>query len=225
MRRFLALSLLFAASRAFAGAVGAADAHAVAATGFPGAYLTTVQMSLSEDALYGSRFLDAFQTQLQAVTSMTAPRAVAAYLEQSSTAGEGLKDLRAKLGREALPPPQAASLLIANALARPEQFREVMDGLETMKPGMGLHAARMLRDAKGEGDKRLIAVLRQAGARRPQGEGLTYGADGRWATMFDGSPAVHDDAPSGTAVSVPAVFTGSPDSRPRASRLLPAERP
>ncbi len=223
MRRFLSLVLLCSAAPAWAGPVGAFDAHAAAPTGFPGAYLSTVQLSLAGDSFYGSRFLDAFQTQLHAVTSMTAPRAVAAYLEQSSTAGESLKDLRAKLGREPLPPPQAASLLIANALARPEQFREVMDGLETMKPGMGRHAAQMLRDAKGEGDRRLISLLREAGARRPQGDGLTYGADGRWATMFDGSPALREDAAE--SVSVPAAYTGAPDSRPRSARLLPAERP
>jgi len=227
VRRALVLVLLCAAAPARSGPVGAADAHAAAATGFPGAYLSTVRLSLAEDALYGSRLLDAFQLHVRAVTAMTAPRAVAGYLEQAASGDQGLDDLRAKLGREPLPPPHAAALLVANALTRPEQFREVMDGLETLKPGLGRHAAEILRDARGEGDPRAIAVLRAAGARAPQGEGLTYGRDGRWATMFDGGAAPRPEtAWSGDgAVAVPASYADGPGARPRASGLLKPERP
>lgn len=224
--RALALILLLSASSASAGPIGAADAHAVAPTGFPGAYLGTIGLSLTADPFYGSRFLDAFQTHVQAVTSMTASRAVAGYLEQAATGGEGLKDLRARLGQEALPPPHASAILIANALARPDQFREVMDGLETLKPGMGRHAAEILRSASGTGDPRVIAALREAGERRPQGEGLTYGRDGRWAVMFDGSSAPRAAGASpDEPVYVPAAYASGPGSRPRSSGLLKPERP
>lgn len=224
MRSVLALAFLCAAAPSWAGPIGAADAHAAAPTGFPGAYLSSVRLSLASDPLYGSRFLDAFQLHLQAVTGMTAPRAVAGYLEQAATA-ESLPALRAKLGREELPPPHAAALLLANALTRPDQFREVMDGLETLKPGMGRHASDMLRSAHGAGDKRLLETLREAGRRRPQGEGLVYGADGRWATMFDGSPAPRPEAAAASAVAVPATFSEGPGALPRRSGLLRHERP
>ena len=67
----------------------------------------------------------------------------------------------------------------ANALARPEQFREVLNGLETYRPGMGRHAAAILRDAKGHGNKSVLAALHAAGARAPKGRPLTYGPDGQ----------------------------------------------
>lgn len=224
MRTVLAVFLLWTAPPAGAGPIGAADAHAAAATGFPGAYLSTVRLSLAADPFYGSRFLDAFSLHLSAVEAMTAPRAVASYLEQAATA-DGLPALRAKLGREELPPPHAAALLLANALTRPDQFSEVMDGLESLKPGLGRHAAALLRDAKGAGDRRLLEILRAAGARAPRGEGLVYGADGRWATMFDGSsaPAASAAAPSG--VAVPADYADRERALPRRSGLLRYERP
>ncbi len=197
----LALILLGAPLPAAAGPVGAADAHAVAATGFPGAFLSSARLALADDELFASWLLDAFQIHLQSVASMTVPRAVADYLEQSSTSGQGMSDLRAKLGRAALPPPQAASLLLAHALVRPEQFPEMLDGLEILKPGLGLHTAAMLRAAKGGGDKRLLSILRAAGAPPPLGKILTYGDDGRWAAVFDFPTAAR--APSGAAPRPP----------------------
>jgi hypothetical protein len=170
--------------------IGAADPTVAPATGFPGAYLQTVSLSLTADPLYGSRFLDAFQYHVQTVAGMTSPRAVAAYLEQAVTAGAGpVGDyLRPRLGREALDPPKASALLLANALSRPRQAREVLDGLETLRAGLGRHAARILREASGAGDRDLLAALRAAGAREPRGEILTYGRDGRLDKLFDGMP-------------------------------------
>lgn len=225
MIRALLLSAALAVS-ASAGPISGVDPHAASATGFPGAYLGSISLSLASDPLFGSRFLDAFQSHVQSLTAMTAAPAVAAYLEQSAAGGGTLKDLRASLGREELSPNRASAILLANALARPDQFREVMDGLETMKPGMGRHASDILRDAKGTGSKQLLAALHAAGERKPRGEGLTYGPDGRWATMFDGSAA---SGPDGVVMSdpvqTPTSYTGyGPDGRPRSSGLLPAKR-
>lgn len=226
MKSLLAAALLLAASRAFAGPMGAADAHAAPATGFPGAYLGSVSLSCGADPFYGSRFLDAFQTHLQAVTGMTAPSAVVGYLEQAATAGQGLPSLRAVLGSKPLDPPKASAILIANALSRPDQFREILDGLETLKPGMGRHAASILRDAKGGGDRRVIAALRAAGERRPQGKILTYGPDGRFDKLFDGADAAGEGLSGPDSyTSAPAEYTGyGPDGRVRPSGLLPAKR-
>jgi len=208
------------ASTASAGPMGAADAHAAAATGFPGAYLGSVSMASAVDPLYGSRFLDAFQVHIQAVTGLTSAPAVATYLEQAASAGQGAASLRAVLGAAPLDPPKASALLIANALARPEQFREVLDGLETLKPGLGRHAAAILREAKGEGEKRVIAALRAAGERRPQGKILTYGPDGRFDKLFDGAGALGGEPEPVTATGYDGY---GPNGRPRASGLLPAK--
>lgn len=181
---------------------------------FPSDYLHGVSLSLAAQPFYASHFLDSFQAQLTAVAAIPAAPAAAAYLEKSATAGgSSLADLRASLGRGELAPEKASALLIANSLVRPEQFREVMDGLETLKPGLGRHAAAALRSASGPGNGRVIAALRAAGERRPQGEGLTYGPDGRWATMFDGGPAPRVDDED-------AVKASPPDAAARAR--LPA---
>jgi hypothetical protein len=170
------------------------------ASSFPADYVHSVSIALAAQPFYASYLLNSFQTQLSAVAALPAAPAAAAYLEKAATAGGvTLAQLRGEIGRDALTPQTASALLIANSLTRPEQFREVMDGLETLKPGLGRHAAAALRAASGHGDGRVLAALRAAGERRPQAEGLTYGPDGRWATLFDGSPAPRgdfdDDAP------------------------------
>jgi len=189
MRRTFAALLLGLAARSFAAPVEVALPPAAAVPySFPRAYLASVSLSLNADPLYASRFLDAFQTHVAAVSAAAAP-AAAAYLEKAAGGGAKLADVRAELGLAVLTPESASALLVANALARPAQFREVMDGLETLKPGLGRRAAAMLSAASGAGDRKVIAALRAAGERRPRAEGLTYGPDGRWATFFDGSTA------------------------------------
>lgn len=201
--RFSAV-LLFLAVRALAGPTGALDPHAARPTGFPGAYLGTVSLSLAEDPLYGSRLLDGMDLHLRSVGAMTVPRAVSDYLENSvmsALAGgrEAPARLAATLGHEPLDPAKASALLIANALARPDQFREVLDGLETLKPGLGKQAALLLREAKGTGDKKLIKTLRAAGEREPRGKMLSYGPNGRLDRVFDGDLGA-SSAPSGAVV-------------------------
>lgn len=224
----LVLAVALAVSPAAARPVGGADPHAAAPTGFPGAYLGSVAISLREDPLYASRFLDAFDTHLRAVAVMTAPPAVAAYLEQSSARGGDLNALRAELGRKPLDAPKAAALLIANALRRPEQFREILDGFERLKPGLSRRTAELLRRAKVTGSLELLKVLRAAGERDPKAQPLTYGPDGLLGPIFDGSASA---GPEGVvldepAASAPASSTGyGPDGRPRPSGLTRSPRP
>ena len=184
-------------------------AEARPASAFPADYLRSVSLSVAAQPFYASQLLNSFQAQLAAVAAIPAAPAAAAYLEKAATGGKAtLSAMRARLGREPLSPENASAILIANSLARPGQFREVMDGLETLKPGLGRHAAAALRGVSGAGDGKVIAALRAAGERKPQGEGLTYGPDGRWATMFDGGPALADGAP--------AVQASPPDAKARA---------
>ncbi|UPT75358.1 MAG: hypothetical protein M0D55_06625 [Elusimicrobiota bacterium] len=123
-------------------------------------------------------------------------------------------------------PQRAAAILLANALARPEQFREVLDGLESNKAGLGKHTAKLLRETSGTGDRRLLAALRERGAVNPRGEASTYDRFGRLETLFDGAGASGGDTVEiRGSVGVPAEYTGyGPDGRPRSTGLAPYRR-
>jgi hypothetical protein len=213
MRSALALALLLAAGGAFAGPIGAGDPHAASATGFPGVYLASAELALSGEPRYGSRLLDALETHLQAVAVMTNAREVADYLEQSA-GSEGVESLRRALGREPLDPLKAAALLLADALARPEQLHEVLDGLESLKPGVGRHAAELLRGIKGTGEKKLLAALHAAAEKRRGEQTASYYSGGRLAVLFD---ATSVEGPEG-------VVLQDPDAEPRETGPRPGSR-
>lgn len=218
-----ALAVLCAV-RAAAGPAGSTDAHAVPATGYSGAYLATVSLSLESDPLFGSRLLDSFDLHLRSVAAMTAPQAVKDYLEVAVVGASSPAEVKASLGKEAMTPQRAAALLLAHALARPEQFHEVLDGLEARKAGLGKHTAKLLRETSGRGDRRLIGALRSRGEAKPKGQALTYDRFGQLDAMFDGGGSDgRDTVQIGGPVSVPAGFDGyGADGRPRRSGLKPA---
>ena len=140
---------------------------------------------------------------------MTSPRAVADYLELA-VLGAGTASaeaLQSSLGHEALAPLPAAALLLAHALARPAQFHEILDGLEARRAGLGKHAAQLLREVKGAGDKRLIGLLRSRGDFNPRVSALTYNRLGKpisslTAAAADTPPWLLKSPPHG--VSLPA---------------------
>lgn len=217
--------LAFLAAPVSAGPAGRIDAHAAPATGYSGAYLGMVARSLSADPFFGSRLLDSFELHLRSVSAMTAPRAVREYLERA-VVGAGVSSpqaLRASLGREPMEPQRAAALLLAHSLARPEQFREVVDGLEARKAGLGKHTAKLLRETSGNGDRSLIAALRLRGESNPRGYPLIYNRFGQIDMLFDGGGSgAHDTAQIWDPVSAPAGYDGyGPDGRPRRSGLAP----
>lgn len=213
--------------RAAAGPSGRVDAHAVPATGYSGAYLGTVGISLAADPFYGSRMLDSFELHLRSVAAMTTPRAVLDYLEVAVIgAGVGTSvgsaaALRSTLGKETMDPQRAAALMLAHALARPQEFPEVLDGLEARKAGLGKHTAKLLRETNGRGDRQLIAALRARGEVGPKGTALTYDRFGQLDRLFDGGSSDGRDKVELTgSVAAPAGFDGyGPDGRPRRSGL------
>jgi len=215
---------LLCAVRAAAGPAGSVDAHAAPATGYSGAYLGTVSLSLAADPFYGSRLLDSFDLHLRSVAAMTSPRAVADYLEVAVVGASSPQAVKAELGREAMEPQRAAALLLAHALARPEQFHEVLDGLEARKAGLGKQTAKLLRETNGRGDRRLIAALRARGNVDPKGPALTYDRFGQLDRLFDGGGSAGGDTVEISGpVAVPETFSGyGPDGRPRRSDLKPA---
>lgn len=225
-----ALALLLLAAPALAGPAGPHAGAAARPTGFPGAFVGTVALSLQSQPLYGSMLLDSLDLHLRSVLAMRRPEAVRDYLAISvaGTVGgprEAAARIRESLGREPMPAPRAAALLLANALYRPDQFQEVLHGLETERAGLGKHAARLLAEARGGGDPRLITRLNEVGARlRPSPESAVYDRFGRLQSLFDGSP-VFGLTDADAAVGVPADYTGyGPDGRPRPSGLRPAPR-
>jgi hypothetical protein len=217
-----ALGFVFC-SLASAGPTGPVDPHAAPATGFPGAYLGSVSLSLQRDPLFGSRLLDSFQLHLRSIAAMTAPRAAASYLEGAVIgAAPSAAAVKAELGVQPFETPRASALLIANALARPDQFNEILDGLEARKAGLGVHMARILRETKGHGDPGMLAALRKAGERDPR-KPLTYDRFARFNAFFDGSGLSSDaltDQTYASPVASPEGFTGyGPDGLPRRSGL------
>ncbi len=221
--------LLVLALHAHGGPTGRVGAVA-GPTGFPGAFVGSVALSLRSQPLYGSMLLDSMDLHLRSVVAMRSPEAVRDYLV-TAVAGtvaaprDAAARLRESLGREPLPAPRAAALLLANALARPDQFEEIAHGLETERAGLGKHMAGLLAGVQGGGDRRLISRLNAVGASlKPRSETSVYDRSGQLHSLFDGSPAF-GLADGGAPASVPEAFTGyGPDGRPRRSGLSPSTR-
>lgn len=178
----LALALV---SPSLAGPIGVEDPHAAPPTGFPGAFVSAVSVSLAADKDYGDRFLDAVLAEMRTVCAMTSPEALSDSLEATIGGDEGLEAFRDTLGREPLIPSRAAAVFLAHALARPIQFRELLVRLETLQPGLERYSARLLQRAKGAGDPRLLAAVRDAGNDSPNPEKAGYPLSLRLAHFFD----------------------------------------
>lgn len=194
----LALALcLLGSVRASAGPDGPVDAHAAPATGFSGAYLGMVAKSLAENPNFATRLLDSFELHLRAVAAMTAKVAVKDYLEMA-VVGAGVSSAEAlheSLGTEPMEPQRAAALLLAHALSRPKQFREILDGLDANRVGLGKQTAKLLRETAGTGDKTLIKLLRKRGELKPRRREEAYDRYGPLEKMFDGTGVGAGGAP------------------------------
>ena len=200
----LAVALIFlCVSRAAAGLSGSSDEHAVAATGFPGAYLSMVALSLDADPAYGSRLLDSFELHLRIVAAMTSSRAVVDYFEVSvlGAGASSRAELRATLGTEPMETQRAAALLLAHSIARPKQFHEIVEGLESRKAGLGKHAAILMRELKGAGDKRMIRALRAQGDKDPGPALLIADRYAKLIRLFDGAQDETRETPRESAPS------------------------
>ncbi|MBI4347296.1 MAG: hypothetical protein HY553_10605 [Elusimicrobia bacterium] len=161
-----------------------------AAVPFVPNFLSAVSASFAGQPFYGSMLLNAFEFHLKQVGAMTEPKA-AAYLKAEILGGAATpKDARtfaASLRRGPLGEHRAAALLLANAAARPDQFREVLDGLENIRPGLG-RAVQGRLAAGGEASGALAAKLRRLGSTfKPHGDGAIYDRHGELQTLFDGS--------------------------------------
>lgn len=160
------------------------------APAFVPAYLGSVSLSLQNDSFYASRLLSAFSAELGRVTAAPTPRAATEGLKAriGGPANLSLPKVAAGLGAAALPAEQAAAVLAANALARPDQFQQVVDGLEGLKPGLGTRVTEALREAPAAGGSyAVLGRLRELGRTvvAASGDG-TYDATGALRRFFDG---------------------------------------
>jgi 8-oxo-dGTP pyrophosphatase MutT (NUDIX family) len=180
-----ALLSFFAPTPASAGPIGSGDAHAAAATGFPGAFLGSVGLAVNGDENYAVNFLDALALHVKAAAVMTSKAELSAYLDQTTMGVEGPRELKKKLGRERLAPTKAAALVLSDALIRPEQFREVVAGLEALKSGLGRQAVQCFAAPRKVSDKALAKTFQAVLREKAEGKRAAFLPDGRFALLFD----------------------------------------
>lgn len=77
---------------------------------------------------------------------------------------------------------------LANAVSRPDQFQEVVDGLERLKPGLGQATLKRLAAAKEEGGG-FARVLKRVPAIRADPGPSIYNRRGELEALFDGGPS------------------------------------
>jgi hypothetical protein len=209
------------------GAWGQPVRVAAPAARFPSDFVRSVQLSLAKEPFYGSQLLNGLGRHLQQVVPMPKAESVKLYLEAEVAATpRAAQALKSSLGRESLEAERAAALLLANGLARPDQFRDVLEGLEAAKPGLGFKVTELLKEAgeRGRGHPEFMRLLRAVGERSaPVGKPFIYDARGRLSRLFDGTR----EEPAGGAM-VPAGPVSAEgyrqDGQPRSSGLLPAPK-
>lgn len=155
---------------------------------FVSSMLSAVSQSLAAQPFYGSMLLNSFDFHLRQAAGMSEPQA-AAYLK---TEIEGLgrdKQALAKvakdLGKGPVAEHRAGAILLANAASRPDQFRELADGLEGLKSGLGKAIAARLAAAKEEGGT-FSRVLRRVPVPSPSAGLAIYDRRGQLEALFDG---------------------------------------
>ena len=152
------------------------------------------------------------------------------YLEAAvADSPRAMDSLKASMGQAPLEARRASALLLANGLARPEQFRDIVESLEGVKPGLGKQVTRLLKESNSSGAHpdfvRLLRTLGEASV--PVGKPFIYDSKGRLERLFDGTPLRRDDESS--LLPAQPVRTGGytgygPDGKPRRNALLPAPK-
>ncbi len=156
-------------------------------------YVGSLAISLGQQPFFAGKVLGAFDVHLAKVTPMTRPEELAEYL-RSEILGEGAvkvapAQLVRSLGRESIEANKASALLLANALARPDQFEEVLAEMEALKPTWGQRVAAAMANAESAGGAPvLLNRLREVGKTlRPNPSLGLYDSHGRLEGLFDGS--------------------------------------
>ena len=183
---------IFALAILFAGPAQAnrfARVPVKAAPTFVPAFLGSMNLSLQQEEFYGSKLLNAFHQQVAAIETLPNPESVVQTLQAGIEDGKPMVKRAAELGKGVVPAERAAAILAANALSRPEQFQEVVNGLENLKPGLGKQVSNSLANSGGTPGAQpgLVKILRQVGAKiTPQITNGIYNSKGELERLFDG---------------------------------------
>lgn len=197
---------------------------------FAADYLKAVSLALRQDPLYASRLLGQFHSNLDRVLPLKTPQEVVSQLQDRVT-GSGKEaltpaQLKRDLGSSPMDAGRASALLLANALMRPEQFQEVVSGLEGLKPGLGARLSDALKEADSrEASPSFLRLLNAVGRKTiPRPEMLTYDSKGGLDLVFDGKGlGASGDVYEPSAVETEYTGYGQ-DGKPRASGLKPSTR-
>lgn len=156
-------------------------------------YAGSLALSLSGEPYFAGSLLGSLEGHLTRIVEMRTPREVQEYLQDAVVRPSGalnLKEVSAGLGKKALDARAASAILVANGLARPEQFQEILDVMERMKPAWGQRVAAMMKAAgSGRGGSgELLRRLREIGGKlKPSPYPGTYNASGELNGLFDGT--------------------------------------
>jgi len=157
-------------------------------------FLGAMSLSMHQQEFYGSYLLQGFHSHLAQIMPMQEPQKMAEYLK-AEIEGSGRDYMpmgkQAKvLGQSPVEAKKASAILLANALASPNSFQDVVTGLEGLKPGLGNKVSEILREAPKSstgGNYTFLGALRQLGERiRPKMQPLLYNAKGEIEAFFDG---------------------------------------
>ncbi len=162
----------------------------VKATPFVPAFLGSMSLSLQQQEFYASHLLNAFHHQVSAIETLPNPESVVTALQTGIEDGKPMLQRAKELGQGHVPAKRAAAILAANALSRPDQFQEVVTGLEELKPGLGLQVSKSLQDSGSTPGAQpgLVKILRQVGSKiKPQITNGIYNSRGELERLFDGA--------------------------------------
>jgi len=150
--------------------------------------VTAVSMSIQQTPFYATMLLNAFDFQMRQVAPMTAPQA-GAYLKSeilgSGKAAIAVARFNEQLGRQPIEEHRAAAVLLANAVARPDQFQKIVNAFEDVKPGLGRQLAARIESGK-QAPGAFSSTLSRLEAYHAQPEHAVYNSRGELESLFDG---------------------------------------
>lgn len=163
--------------------------------GFVPDYINSLKLSISQNPdFFAGQFLNSLDAHLNAITPMSTPAEVEGYLKENVLASAGaqsdIAQVSKDLGDKPLSPEAAAALIVANGIARPDQFGEIVDSMERMRGIWGQRTAEMMKAAGARAgvSRELMERLSTVGARMKPSPALgTYNAAGELNGLFDGS--------------------------------------
>lgn len=157
---------------------------------FVPAFLKSMSLAITQEEFYGGGLVTAMQNQVSAIQTLPDPNSVLKLLQNNIEDGKSMTVRAGELGKGILPQGRAAAILAANALSRPEQFQEVVNGLEELKPGLGVLISESIHNTKPiPGTSREVANVYGRFGKKiiPFIRNTIYTSSGELKRLFDGT--------------------------------------